>query len=92
MLHDPQHITDLREVADLCEQALARERTARQFRALFQALRDPDRLKDRCGTCEYRAICGGSRSRAYAVSGDYLAEEPCCAYRPRAYLATPAQS
>jgi radical SAM protein len=51
---------------------------------LLQALRDPDRLKGRCGACEYRALCGGSRSRAYAVTGDYLAEEPCCAYFPRA--------
>ncbi len=47
---------------------------------LFQALRDPDRLKGRCGTCEYRAVCGGSRSRAYAATGDVLAEEPCCSY------------
>lgn len=50
---------------------------------LLQALRDPTRLEGRCGACEYRAICGGSRSRAYAVTGDYLAEEPCCAYVPR---------
>lgn len=52
---------------------------------LLQALRDPDRLKGRCGACEYRAICGGSRSRAYAVTGDYLAEEPCCASALRAH-------
>ncbi len=49
---------------------------------LLHALRNPDRLKGRCGTCEYRYLCGGSRSRAYAVTGDYLAEEPCCAYVP----------
>jgi len=59
-------------------------RTIYQISPLFQALRDPNRLKGRCGACEYRAICGGSRSRAYAMTGDYLAEEPCCAYRPRA--------
>ena len=58
-------------------------RTIYQTAPCFQALRDPDRLKGRCGVCEYRAICGGSRSRAYAVTGDYLAEEPCCAYVPR---------
>ena len=51
----------------------------------LQALRDPSRLKGRCGACEYRAICGGSRSRAYAVTGDYLAEEPYCVYQPRAH-------
>lgn len=49
---------------------------------LFTALRDPARLKGRCGECEYRAICGGSRARAFAVTGDYLAEEPCCGYIP----------
>lgn len=50
-----------------------------QSSPLLQALRDPDRLKGRCGACEYRAICGGSRSRAFALTGDHLAEEPCCA-------------
>lgn len=50
---------------------------------IFVELRDPDRLKGKCGVCEYRRICGGSRARAYAVHGDYLAEEPCCTYVPR---------
>lgn len=45
-------------------------------------LRDMDRLKGKCGLCEFRWICGGSRARAYAVSGDYLAEEPLCLYQP----------
>ncbi|MCI0566781.1 MAG: radical SAM protein, partial [Acidobacteria bacterium] len=49
---------------------------------LFLALRNPDLLKGRCGRCEFRSICGGSRARAYAVSGDYLAEDPACAYEP----------
>jgi radical SAM protein len=50
--------------------------------ALFEALRDPDRLGGKCGACEFRNICGGSRGRAFAVSGDPLAEEPDCAYVP----------
>ena len=50
--------------------------------SLFQALRDPDRLKGRCGRCEYRVVCGGSRARAYALTGDFLAEDPCCSYQP----------
>lgn len=50
---------------------------------IFVNLRDPDRLKGKCGRCEYRKICGGSRARAYAVHGDYLAEEPCCIYIPQ---------
>lgn len=49
---------------------------------LFRALRDPARLKGRCGRCPYREICGGSRARAYAMTGDYLAEEPTCAFDP----------
>src|SRR5262245_31843996 len=48
----------------------------------FRALRDPDALGGKCGVCEFRRICGGSRARAYAVSGDFLAEEPACAYQP----------
>jgi len=49
---------------------------------LFQALRDKSRLKGRCGRCEFKKVCGGSRSRAYAMTGDVLAEEPFCVYEP----------
>lgn len=51
---------------------------------IFLDLRDMKRLKGRCGRCEYRELCGGSRSRAYAMTGDYLAEDPSCAYEPPA--------
>jgi radical SAM protein len=51
--------------------------------ALFRALRDPARLGGRCGRCEYRERCGGSRARAYAATGDPFAEDPGCAYEPR---------
>jgi radical SAM protein len=51
---------------------------------LFRALRDPARLGGRCGRCEYRERCGGSRARAYAATGDPLAEDPGCAYDPAA--------
>jgi metal-sulfur cluster biosynthetic enzyme len=54
---------------------------------LFRALRDPARLGGRCGRCEYRERCGGSRARAYAATGDPLAEDPGCAYEPAAGLA-----
>jgi radical SAM protein with 4Fe4S-binding SPASM domain len=50
---------------------------------LFQQLRDPDGLKGKCGVCEYRAVCGGARSRAWAATGDPLGEDPLCVYRPR---------
>jgi len=48
----------------------------------FVALRDPDRLEGKCGVCEFRRICGGSRARAYAMTGELFAEEPACAYEP----------
>jgi radical SAM protein len=49
---------------------------------LFQALRDPARLGGRCGRCEFRERCGGSRARAYAATADPLAEDPGCAHEP----------
>jgi len=49
----------------------------------FRALRDPDGFKGRCGICEYRYVCGGSRARAYAVTGDPLETEPDCVYIPK---------
>ena len=49
---------------------------------LFLALRDSSQLKGKCGRCEFKNMCGGSRARAHALSGDPLAEEPCCAYVP----------
>lgn len=52
---------------------------------LFQALRDRDTLRGKCGACEFRHICGGSRSRAYAHTGDPLASDPLCAYVPDDY-------
>ncbi len=49
---------------------------------IFKELKDPEKLKGKCGKCEFRYICGGSRARAYAVYGDYLAQEPRCMYSP----------
>ncbi len=52
---------------------------------VFKELRDSTLLKGRCGRCEYRDLCsGGSRARAFAVHGDYLAEDPLCGYQPGA--------
>ncbi len=50
--------------------------------ALFRTLRDPSALLGRCGRCEYAEICGGSRSRAYALTGNHLATDPWCGYQP----------
>lgn len=49
---------------------------------LFRELRDFKKYKGKCGSCEYVTVCGGCRARAYAVSGDYLDEEPFCGYKP----------
>jgi radical SAM protein with 4Fe4S-binding SPASM domain len=49
---------------------------------LFRTLRDTDQREGKCGICEYKKICGGSRSRAFALTGDYLAEDPRCVYQP----------
>ena len=46
----------------------------------FLALRDPDGFKGVCGVCEYRYVCGGSRARAFAVTGDVLESEPDCVF------------
>lgn len=49
---------------------------------LLRSLRDPDGLAGRCGRCEFRHVCGGSRSRAFAMTGDPLGEDPTCSYQP----------
>ena len=52
---------------------------------LFKDLRNPDKYKGKCGVCEFRYVCGGSRSRAYAMTGDYMESEPFCVYIPKAF-------
>lgn len=49
---------------------------------LFCELRNSDNLKGKCHECEFRDICGGSRARAYATTGDVFAADPCCVYQP----------
>jgi radical SAM protein len=50
---------------------------------VFKLLRDQDSLLGKCGYCEYRTVCGGSRSRAYAMTDNLMAPEPFCVYNPR---------
>ena len=52
---------------------------------VFTGVRDPGLLKGRCGACEYKAVCGGSRARAYNMTGDLHAEDASCAYRPGSF-------
>ena len=49
---------------------------------LFLSLRDSSNLKGKCGRCEFRDLCGGSRARAWATTGDMFAADPFCAYQP----------
>jgi AdoMet-dependent heme synthase len=53
---------------------------------LLQALRDTSKLQGKCGECEFKEICGGSRARAYGVTGNMFAPDPCCNYVPRLTL------
>lgn len=52
---------------------------------VFVQLRDYTALKGKCGVCEFRSICGGSRARAFAVSGDPMRSDPYCVYQPLAW-------
>lgn len=52
---------------------------------LFRSLRNTDQYEGRCGLCEFVGVCGGSRSRAYAMTGNVLAEEPFCTYAPHSF-------
>ncbi len=50
---------------------------------VFNDLRDTNNLTGKCGCCEFRNVCMGCRARAFAATGDYLAEEPFCVYEPK---------
>jgi radical SAM protein len=54
---------------------------------LFRSLRDTSKLEGKCGACEFKEICGGSRSRSYALTGNVHGKEPCCSYIPKGYVA-----
>lgn len=72
---------------------VARDPLAEIYREspLFRALRDPSRLKGRCGCCPFRTLCGGSRSRAMALTGDPLESDPWCSYVPAAWRPDPSE-
>jgi radical SAM protein len=63
-----------------------RDRLAEVYRnaPVFLALHDPEQFHGRCGHCEYHALCGGSRARAYEATGDPLGQDPFCVYEPHA--------
>jgi radical SAM protein with 4Fe4S-binding SPASM domain len=53
-----------------------------RYASVFRALRAPETFHGRCGVCGFRMVCGGSRARAYAATGDFMGEDPLCAYQP----------
>ena len=55
---------------------------------VFRELHTPSHFKGKCGVCEYRTLCGGSRARAFAYTGDPLESDPFCAYQPKAGAAS----
>lgn len=50
---------------------------------VFLNLRNQEKYEGKCGHCEFHRVCGGCRARAYSMSGNYLGEEPLCAYKPK---------
>ena len=56
---------------------------------LFRELRNSDRLTGKCAACVFRRVCGGSRARAFAMTGNALAADPLCAYVPPGYVEEP---
>ena len=53
---------------------------------VFRALHSPEKFLGRCGACEYKFICGGSRARAFAHTGNVLETDPFCPYAPAKYM------
>lgn len=60
--------------------------------ALFRELHSPIHFKGRCGVCEYHTLCGGSRARAFAYTGDPLESDPLCAHEPKGGAGSASQS
>jgi radical SAM protein len=59
---------------------------------LFVQVRDSSQLKGKCGACEFKFICGGSRARAYALTGDMMRSDPYCVYKPERWKSRAARS
>jgi AdoMet-dependent heme synthase len=60
--------------------------TVFRYGELFAAVRDEVNLKGKCGKCEFKTVCGGSRARAFAMTGELFASDPLCAYQPGSFL------
>lgn len=59
------------------------------LRTIWEGTEDLARLRSgapggKCAGCDFRVSCGGCRARAWAATGDLMAEDPKCSYRPPA--------
>ena len=76
-------VTPELEIGDLRQEKLSK---IWRYSDLANLLRDRDKLKGRCGRCELRFVCGGCRRMAYSLTGDIMAPDPQCWYKPRLEL------
>jgi AdoMet-dependent heme synthase len=53
---------------------------------IFRSLHDPTTFEGRCGKCQYHALCGGSRSRAFEATGNPLESDPFCTHEPKLHV------
>jgi MoaA/NifB/PqqE/SkfB family radical SAM enzyme len=79
---DPMSRKDLREIAQYASAAGLTLAATYRDDGVFRCLREPDALEGRCGRCRFRAVCGGSRSRAFSQTGNAFASDPLWAYEP----------
>jgi AdoMet-dependent heme synthase len=56
-----------------------------KYSPVFERVRDYSQIKGKCGVCEFKSICGGSRARAYSLTGDPMQSDPYCVYQPAAW-------
>jgi radical SAM protein len=92
-IRDGHGIMFISNIGDICPAGflplvvgnVRKDRVADIYRnaSVFQSLHDPTQFQGRCGYCEYHALCGGSRARAFEATGNPLATDPFCAYQPR---------
>ena len=76
-------VTPELEIGDLRQEKLSK---IWRYSDLANLLRDRDKLKGKCGRCELRFVCGGCRRMAYSLTGDIMAPDPQCWYKPRLEL------
>jgi radical SAM protein with 4Fe4S-binding SPASM domain len=91
-IRDGNGIMFISHVGDICPSGFLEIRTGNvrtddvvevyRRSELFQALRQPEQFADRCGECEFHFVCGGSRARAFASSGNPLGQDPLCEHVP----------